>query len=50
LRGRDDRRNVNNVQYKTNWNNHYEPSLYNEYIIIKIYNKKAKILLEIVYI
>jgi hypothetical protein len=26
LRGRDDGANVNNVQYKSNWNCHYESS------------------------
>jgi hypothetical protein len=36
LRGRDDGDNVNNVQCKCNWNSHYEYSLYNEYILIKI--------------
>jgi hypothetical protein len=33
--GRDNGRNVNNVQYKSNWNCHYEYSLYNEYILLK---------------
>jgi hypothetical protein len=38
LRRRDDGGNVNNVQ----WNCHYEPRLYNEYILIKkIYFKKS---------
>jgi hypothetical protein len=32
--------NVNNVQYKSNQNCHYEFPPYNEYILIKIYNKK----------
>jgi hypothetical protein len=35
LRGRDDEGNVTNVQYKSNWNCHYESPLYNEYILIK---------------
>jgi hypothetical protein len=35
LRGRDDEDNVNNVQYKSNWNCHYESPPYNEYILIK---------------
>jgi hypothetical protein len=37
LRGRDDEGNVNNIQYKSNWNCHYVSSLYNEYFLIKIY-------------
>jgi hypothetical protein len=36
LKGRDDGGNVKNVQYKFNWNCHYEFSLYNEYILIKV--------------
>jgi hypothetical protein len=36
LRRRDDGGNVNNVQCKTN---HFESPPYNEYILIKIYNK-----------
>jgi hypothetical protein len=35
LRGRANGGNVNNVQYKINQNCHYEPPLYNEYILIK---------------
>jgi hypothetical protein len=42
LRGRDDGGNVNNVQYKSNQNCHYESPLYNEHILIKIYNKKRE--------
>jgi hypothetical protein len=38
LRGRHDGDNVNNDQCKSNQNCHYEPrSLYNEYILIKIF-------------
>jgi hypothetical protein len=40
LRGRDYGDNVTNVQYKSNQNCHYESLLYNEYILIKNYNKK----------
>jgi hypothetical protein len=40
LRGRDDGGNVNNVQYKSNENCHYESLPYNGYIFIKIYFKK----------
>jgi hypothetical protein len=36
LRGRDNVGNVNNVQYKSNQNCHYESSLYNKCIPIKI--------------
>jgi hypothetical protein len=36
LRGRDNEGITNNVQYKSNWNCHYESPLYNEYILIKI--------------
>jgi hypothetical protein len=39
LRGKDNGRNVNNVQYKSDWNMHFEYPLYNEYILIKIYFK-----------
>jgi hypothetical protein len=39
LRGRDDGGNVNNVQYNSYWNYHYEYPPYNEYILIKIYKK-----------
>jgi hypothetical protein len=35
LRGIDNGGNVNNVQYKSNWNCHYESHLYNEYFLIK---------------
>jgi hypothetical protein len=44
LRGRDDGGIVNNVQYKPNWNCHYQSILYNEYIVIKILKKKQKII------
>jgi hypothetical protein len=37
LRGRDDGGDVNNVQYKSNQNYHYELPLYHEYILIKSY-------------
>jgi hypothetical protein len=39
-KGRDDGGNVNNVQYKSNQNGHYETPLYNEYILMKNFNKK----------
>jgi hypothetical protein len=39
LRGRDNGGNVTNIQRKSNWNCHYESTLYNEYILIKIYLK-----------
>jgi hypothetical protein len=40
-RGRDYGGNVNNVQYKSDWNCHFEfPPYNNENILIKIYNKK----------
>jgi hypothetical protein len=39
LKGRDDGGNVNNVQYKSNWNCHYRSPLYNEYFLIKNYFK-----------
>jgi hypothetical protein len=42
LRGRDDRENVNNVQYKSNQNCHNESPLYNECILIKINKMKNK--------
>jgi hypothetical protein len=29
--------NVNNIQYKSNWNCHYKCPPYNEYSLIKIY-------------
>jgi hypothetical protein len=35
LRGRDDGGNINNVQFKSNLNCHYESPLHNEYILIK---------------
>jgi hypothetical protein len=35
LRGRDDEGSVNNVQYKSNQNCHYDSLLYNEYILIR---------------
>jgi hypothetical protein len=40
--GIDDEGNVNNAQYKSNWNCHYKSPLYYEYILIKVYNKKTK--------
>jgi hypothetical protein len=40
LRRRDDGGNVNNIQYKSNQNCYYKCPPYNEYILIKIYNKK----------
>jgi hypothetical protein len=40
LRGRDGGGNVNNVQYKSNQSSHYESPLYNEFMLIKIYNNK----------
>jgi hypothetical protein len=36
LRGRNDGDNINNVQYKSSQNCHYESPLYNEYVPIKI--------------
>jgi hypothetical protein len=42
LRGAEDRGDVTNVQYKSNWNCDYESSLYNEYILIKIYKNKKR--------
>jgi hypothetical protein len=42
LMGRDNGGNINNVQYKSNWNHHYESPFYNEYILIKIYNKNIQ--------
>jgi hypothetical protein len=42
LRGRDDGGNVNNVQYKSNRNCHYESLLYDECILIKNKQTKAK--------
>jgi hypothetical protein len=41
-RGRDDRGDVTNVQYKSNWNCHYESPLCNEYIPAKIYFKNGE--------
>jgi hypothetical protein len=35
LRRRYNGDDATNVQYKSNWNCHYESSLYNEYILIK---------------
>jgi hypothetical protein len=46
LRGRDFGGNVTNVQYKSNQNCHYESSPYNEYILIKIYKNKLKVVIE----
>jgi hypothetical protein len=40
LRGRDDGGNVNNVQYKSDWNYHFESPSYNEYLLIKMLCKK----------
>jgi hypothetical protein len=41
LRGRDDGDDKTNVQYKSNWNCHYEwPPLYNEYILKNLIKKK----------
>jgi hypothetical protein len=37
LGGRDDGSNVNNVQYKSKQNGHYESPFCNEYILIKIH-------------
>jgi hypothetical protein len=42
VRGRDDGGKVTNVQYKANQNCHYEPPLYNEDLLIKIYLKKKE--------
>jgi hypothetical protein len=39
LRGRDNRGNVTNVQYKSNRNCPYESPPYNEYILIKFIKK-----------
>jgi hypothetical protein len=44
LRGREDGSKVNNVQYKSNWNCHYESPLHNDYILIKIYNKNRDLM------
>jgi hypothetical protein len=46
LRGREDEGNVNNVQYKSNWNCHFESPLYNEYILIKAFKKKIPLLVK----
>jgi hypothetical protein len=35
LRGRDNGSDVNNVQYKSNWNCHYMLPSYNKFILIK---------------
>jgi hypothetical protein len=43
LSGRDDRGNINNAQYKSNQNCHYDSHSYNEYILIKIYFKKVSL-------
>jgi hypothetical protein len=43
LRGRDDDGNVNNVQYKSDWNCHFRsPSQCNEYILIKTFKNNNK--------
>jgi hypothetical protein len=42
LRGRNDGGDLTNVQYKPNWNCHYESPPYNKYILIKNYKKKKK--------
>jgi hypothetical protein len=39
LRERDNGGNLTNVQYKPNQNCHYESPLYNEYILIKKFQK-----------
>jgi hypothetical protein len=39
LRGRGDGGSENNVQCKSDWNCHYESPPYNEYMLIKFYNK-----------
>jgi hypothetical protein len=36
LMDRDNGGDVTNIQYKPNWNCHYESPLYDEYILIKI--------------
>jgi hypothetical protein len=35
LRGTDKGDNVNNAQYKSQWNCHYKSTLYNKHILIK---------------
>jgi hypothetical protein len=42
LRGRDDGGNVTKVQYKSNWNCHYESPPYNKLYPNKIYKKMLK--------
>jgi hypothetical protein len=42
LRGRDGGGNVTNVQYKSNQNCHYEFPLHNEYMLIKIHERKEE--------
>jgi hypothetical protein len=42
LRGRSDGGNVTNVQYKSNWNSHYESPRYNEYSPVKKKNYKKE--------
>jgi hypothetical protein len=42
LRGREDRGDLTNAQYKPNHNCHYESPPYNEYIQKKNYNKKKE--------
>jgi hypothetical protein len=44
LRGKDYGGNVNNVQYKSDWNCHFEsPTPYNEYNLIKFFKSTKKI-------
>jgi hypothetical protein len=43
LRGRNNGGNVNNIQYKSHQNCHYESPPYNEYILIKIYLWKGTV-------
>jgi hypothetical protein len=46
LRGRNNGDNINNVQYRSNWDCHYKSPLpYNEYVL-KFHNKKEKDLQE----
>jgi hypothetical protein len=42
LRGRDDRDNVTNVQFKCNQNCHYETPPYHEYILINFFKKNPR--------
>jgi hypothetical protein len=44
LKGRDYGGNINNVQYKSNWNCIYDSPTYNEYFLIKKLLKKIYIL------